>query len=107
MKIHTNKHATLKFVTLVFLLLLGIYLNATATSGHLYISNQLSSSRTNCFIQDKYGFMWIGTDYCLNLFDVYHYVHYYNCLNDTTSKNSHDERCMLVTKNGDLIIGCG
>lgn len=51
--------------------------------------------------------MWIGTDYCLNLFDVYHYVHYYNYLNDTTSKNSHDERCMLVTKNGDLIIGCG
>ena len=42
-----------------------------ANSGRLYTSNDMSSSLIRCIIQDKYGFIWVGTNYGLNRFDGY------------------------------------
>lgn len=34
-----------------------------AVTGRLYTSNDMSSSLIRCIIQDKYGFIWVGTNY--------------------------------------------
>lgn len=47
-----------------------------ANSGRLYTSNDLSSSLIRCIIQDKYGFIWVGTNYGLNRFDGYKFSTY-------------------------------
>ena len=47
-----------------------------ANSGRLYTSNDMSSSLIRCIIQDKYGFIWVGTNYGLNRFDGYKFSTY-------------------------------
>lgn len=47
-----------------------------ANSGRLYTSNDLSSSLIRCIIQDKYGFIWVGTNYGLSRFDGYNFSTY-------------------------------
>jgi ligand-binding sensor domain-containing protein/serine phosphatase RsbU (regulator of sigma subunit) len=38
---------------------------------HLSVEQGLSNANVNCFLQDKNGFMWIGTDDGLNRYDGY------------------------------------
>lgn len=47
-----------------------------ANSGRIYTSNDMSSSLIRCIIQDKYGFIWVGTNYGLNRFDGYNFSTY-------------------------------
>ena len=56
-----------------------------ADSSRLYTSDKLSSSLINCVTQDKYGFMWIGTEYGLSKFDGYKFTNYLHNNKDTTS----------------------
>ena len=56
-----------------------------ANSGRLYTSNDLSSSLIRCIIQDKYGFVWVGTNYGLNRFDGYNFSTYLCNPADTTT----------------------
>ena len=56
-----------------------------ANSGRLYTSNDLSSSLIRCIIQDKYGFIWVGTNYGLNRFDGYSFSTYLCNPADTTT----------------------
>lgn len=60
-----------------------------ANSGRLYTSNDLSSSLIRCIIQDKYGFIWVGTNYGLNRFDGYNFSTYLcNPADITTIQNN-------------------
>ena len=56
-----------------------------ANSGRFYTSNDLSSSLIRCIIQDKYGFIWVGTNYGLNRFDGYKFSTYLCNPADTTT----------------------
>ena len=56
-----------------------------ANSGRLYTSNDMSSSLIRCIIQDKYGFIWVGTNYGLNRFDGYKFSTYLCNPADTTT----------------------
>lgn len=56
-----------------------------ANSGRFYTSNDLSSSLIRCIIQDKYGFIWVGTNYGLNRFDGYNFSTYLCNPADTTT----------------------
>ena len=56
-----------------------------ANSGRLYTSNDMSSSLIRCIIQDKYGFIWVGTNYGLNRFDGYNFSTYLCNPADTTT----------------------
>ena len=56
-----------------------------AVTGRLYTSNDLSSSLIRCIIQDKYGFVWVGTNYGLNRFDGYSFSTYLCNPADTTT----------------------
>ena len=61
-----------------------------ANSGRLYTSNDLSSSLIRCIIQDKYGFIWVGTNYGLNRFDGYKFSTYLCNPADTTTIQDND-----------------
>ena len=56
-----------------------------ANSGRLYTSNDMSSCLIRCIIQDKYGFIWVGTNYGLNRFDGYKFSTYLCNPSDTTT----------------------
>ncbi|GAB4344975.1 MAG: sensor histidine kinase [Flammeovirgaceae bacterium] len=49
---------------------------STLSFKHLSIQHGLSEATVNCIIQDKMGFLWIGTDDGLNRFDGYNFVVY-------------------------------
>ena len=61
-----------------------------AVTGRLYTSNDLSSSLIRCIIQDKYGFVWVGTNYGLNRFDGYKFSTYLCNPADTTTIQDND-----------------
>lgn len=61
-----------------------------AVTGRLYTSNDLSSSLIRCIIQDKYGFIWVGTNYGLNRFDGYKFSSYLCNPADTTTIQDND-----------------
>ena len=47
-----------------------------AENGRLYTSEHLSSSAVTNICQDKFGFIWVGTECGLNKFDEYHFTHF-------------------------------
>ena len=47
-----------------------------ANTGKLYTSNDMSNSHVRAIVQDKYGFIWVGTYYGLNRFDGYSFCSY-------------------------------
>ena len=61
-----------------------------ANSGRLYTSNDLRCSLIRCIIQDKYGFIWVGTNYGLNRFDGYKFSTYLCNPADTTTIQDND-----------------
>src|SRR5712672_903571 len=61
----------------VVLLLLGYKLPAQTASLYferLTIQNGLSNNKVNCILQDKRGFIWLGTDDGLCRYDGYNFV---------------------------------
>lgn len=94
-----------KFI-LYAIIFTGASLLATADSGsRIYTSERLASSMIKCIKQDKYGYIWIGTEYGLNKFDGYRFTHYLADNNDTTSIESNDITDFHIDKDG-LWIGC-
>lgn len=107
-----NKHVRhgMRPITLISM---AAYMMATllavADSGRLYTTNQLMSSLTNCVGQDRYGYIWVGTENGLNKFDGYRFTHYIkNNVNDTdsTSLLSNDISKTFADRDGRLWIGC-
>lgn len=52
---------------------------------HLTNSNGLSQNTINCILQDKTGFIWIGTNGGLNKWNGYNFINYIHSKNDSTS----------------------
>lgn len=87
------------------ILMLGITLMAVADTGRLYSSGQLSSSLINCVVQDRYGYIWVGTEYGLNQFDGYHFTSFLHDRSDTTTISDNIITDFLVDRGGRLWIG--
>ena len=86
-------------------LLAVISLFAFAGIGHLFTSGKLSSSLINCVVQDRYGYIWVGTEYGLNKFDGYHFTTYLHDDNDSASVIDNTITAFLVDSRGRLWIG--
>ncbi|HEY6435238.1 MAG TPA: two-component regulator propeller domain-containing protein, partial [Ignavibacteriaceae bacterium] len=52
---------------------------------HISIEHGLSQSTVHSIIQDKYGFIWIGTEDGLNRYDGYNFIVYRNDREDPNS----------------------
>lgn len=95
---HIRSLTLVLFVTLISLFI-------WADNGELYTSGKLSSSLINCIVQDKYGYIWIGTEYGLNKFDGYRFTTYFHDAKDSTSITNNTISSFLVDKKGDLWVG--
>ena len=71
------------FYTIACLLLLSLMVRAGMS--RLYTSDKMTSSLIDCVMQDKYGFIWIGTEYGLNKFDGYRFTPYLYNKDDSTT----------------------
>lgn len=98
----TKNHHKLGFA---LLLSLAFVLLAVAGNGHLFTSGKLSSSLINCVAQDRYGYIWVGTEYGLNKFDGYHFSTYLYNDDDSTSIADNTITDFLVDRKGRLWIG--
>ncbi len=98
-----------KGLVIIYLLLLpflagfagdGIY-NYDAIS----LKDGLSQSTVNTILQDKYGFIWFGTENGLNRYDGYDFVHFFPDKSDTTSISNNIIHSIIEDKGGCLWIG--
>ncbi len=72
---------------------------------HFSVKDGLSNPAANCILQDKYGFLWIGTDDGLNRYDGYEFKVYKNIAGDTTSIPINTVYSLMEDHKGRLWIG--
>jgi len=65
----------------------------------------LSQSSVMSIIQDRFGFMWFGTQSGLNKYDGYKFTKYYHNTKDSTSIGGDLINCFYEDSHGDLWIG--
>ncbi len=104
-------HKTVGFLIAVLLLIqiLSLPLLHAQTQNvrfdHLSIDDGLSNNEVMCFLQDRRGFMWIGTQDGLNKYDGYKFTVYKHDPLDSTSISDNYIRSIVETNDGFLWIG--
>ncbi len=93
----------------LIILLVLIYLHSLSAQRMLFNSftaeNGLSSINVNCLLQDKSGFIWIGTDNGLNRFDGKEFKVYKQQPNNSNSISDNSVWTLFEDKNGIIWIG--
>ena len=80
----------------IFLIILNLVAClASAQTGYFVPSDQFSSGSINHIYQDKYGFVWISTEYGLNRFDGYRFETFLHSDADSTTVNSNVIDCVM------------
>ncbi len=69
------------------------------------VEDGLSSSDANCIIQDKIGFIWIGTDNGLNRFDGSDFKVYRNNQNNPNSISDNSIWSLYEDRSGNIWVG--
>ncbi len=92
--------------TRIILLMIVIPMAIWANSGRFYPSNRLSSGLITSICQDKYGYIWIGTEYGLNKFDGYNFTQFLHDRQDSTTIIDNDISSLFVSRDGTLWVGC-
>ena len=77
----------------------------TLQFNHFQIENGLSQSTVQTILQDKKGFLWIGTKVGLNKFDGYKFYNYIYNKKDSNSISDNFITAIYQDKNGNLWIG--
>ncbi len=72
---------------------------------NLSVREGLSQSTVNALLQDKEGFIWIGTSDGLNRYDGNRFIHFKNNPRNTNSLSSPVVLCMLEDEDGILWLG--
>ncbi|MCJ8210959.1 response regulator [Mucilaginibacter sp. RS28] len=72
---------------------------------HLTTQNGLSQANVQCFLQDKYGFMWIGTADGLCRYDGYSFLNYHTEKSNDKSLSNDCIQDMAEDKAGNIWIG--
>jgi len=102
---YTNNH------TLAALLLLSLWtqsLDARPQNirfSHLGSEQGLSQSTVTCILQDKVGFLWLGTRDGLNRFDGHRFIIHRHDPRDPTTLPDSSIRALLEDHQGDLWVG--
>jgi len=72
---------------------------------HITIVDGLSQSSVRVIFQDRYGFMWFGTNDGLNKYDGYSFTIYRNDLDDKHSLSNNEITSIIEDEGGSLWIG--
>lgn len=99
-------------ILLCSLLLYADYISAQYPHGttpfifrHLTKANGLSSNVVNCILQDRYGFMWFGTDNGLERYDGRSFFVYKHKVDDTNSISGNHISTLFEDSKGRIWIG--
>ncbi len=79
--------------------------NIPLSFSHLSREDGLSQSSAHCILQDKYGFLWIGTENGLNRYDGYEFKVYKHNPRDSNSLSANLVTCLYEDKQGTLWVG--
>jgi ligand-binding sensor domain-containing protein/signal transduction histidine kinase len=99
-----------KIVFTVFFMLLILLIQDSMSGqkisfGKYSTENGLSNNRVFCMLQDRYGFLWFGTDDGLNRFDGYEFKVYRNDPLNIASLSDNSIRSIFEDRSGYLWIG--
>ena len=92
-----------KLLSLLFCLL--TFSNASAQMGNFFPSDRFSSSLIADLCQDKYGYIWIATDYGLNRYDGYQFETFLHNDESPTSICNSVVVSLLLDRDGRLWVG--
>lgn len=98
----------LYFFWLLFAMLFSPVLvgqNTGLSFDHLDISNGLSQSSVNCMLQDKAGFLWLGTQDGLNRYDGVSFRVFKNNRKDSTSLSNNFIQALWEDASGNIWVG--
>lgn len=97
------------FYSNIFILMFSYCIDAQIMQSiqfkHITANDGLSHNWVRCIIQDKYGFIWIGTDDGLNRYDGYDFRVYKTDIDDSTSVSHNSIQVLFEDNNGNLWIG--
>ncbi len=71
----------------------------------LTIDDGLSQNTANCFLQDNLGFMWVGTQEGLNMYDGVQFRIFQRAVGDTTSLTDDYVLCLFEDSQRNLWVG--
>ncbi|MCR4852771.1 MAG: response regulator [Prevotella sp.] len=94
-----------RYILSALLLLATAVLIIRADVSRLYTSDRLSSSLIDCVVQDKYGYLWIGTEYGLNKFDGYRFTNYFSSVSDSLTIVDNEVVKVYADPEGRLWVG--
>ena len=102
-----KRYFDLKFFIICFLYLLTNILHAQENFvfENFSIPQGLSNPTINCICEDKYGFLWLGTNDGLSRYDGYEFKVYKNNPSDSTSLPGNTINTICEDNNGNLWIG--
>lgn len=92
-------------ILVVFFASLRVGAQENARFRHYTTEDGLSQNTVYCFKQDRFGFMWIGTQDGLNRFDGYAFRIYKPDAADSTSISGNSVRAVVEDRFGNLWIG--
>jgi ligand-binding sensor domain-containing protein/class 3 adenylate cyclase/predicted metal-dependent HD superfamily phosphohydrolase len=93
-------------VILMFIFCAALHAQKTSIKfENLTIDDGLSQSSINCIIQDRQGFVWIGTQDGLNQYEGYHFKVFKNSIDDPNSISNNYIRAVYEDRKGMLWVG--
>lgn len=95
----------MKHFFLSLLTSLLVFVSVSAQTGHMIPSSLFSSGLISSLCQDKYGFIWIATDYGLNRFDGYRFQTFLHDENDPWSICDNGAVSLLCDRQGRVWVG--
>ena len=95
----------MKRIVSFMMALWAVLLPLRAQMGHFYPSERFSSGLVNKVCQDRYGYIWVGTEYGLNRFDGYRFTSYLHRQHDPGSLGNNDVSSMLCDDEGRFWVG--
>lgn len=90
-------------INLIICLIIPLY--GSAQRSYWFTTDQVSSNRFQAICEDKYGFVWIGTENGLNRYDGYSFVSYFHNDKDSLSLLSNYVRTLYLDDEGLMWIG--
>lgn len=105
--LYTMKHKTITFSLIILCVLSSCSAPdiQLADKASVQISEDLSSQRISCFLEDAYGYIWIGTERGLNRFNGYEYKQYLHNKADTTSVCANIITTLMKDSRGRIWVG--
>ncbi len=91
------------FLALIFAV--GSAFSQSVVFRHLGVDDGLSQSTVTAIVQDKEGYIWVGTANGLNRYDGYSFKVFRNVVGDSSSLGNNGISALMIDRNGNLWVG--